>query len=67
MCRIGTTHQLIRYLATFGTRSQIYPEHPLNDILDKLCPHLHRTTEQVSYGDPCWWHTCDACGHVDIT
>lgn len=67
MVFVGTTEDLIRYLRSLGSRDQIYPPHPLNIILDQLCPHQVRTTKLASRGDPSHHHTCALCGHYTIT
>ena len=63
MCHTGTTTDLILYLASLGSRNQLHPPHPLNDLLDTLCQHSQRVlTKGPSRGDPAPILTCTLCG-----
>jgi hypothetical protein len=67
MCYVGNHHELLHYLSSFGTRNQLFPPHPLNQLLDKICSHQRRTTRLASRGDPCYHHTCNLCGHTQYS
>ena len=63
MVFIGTTQDFIRYLASFETRKQLFPRHPLNDILDQLCTHQKHSTRWTPGRDFSVIQTCSTCGH----
>lgn len=63
MVVIGNTQDLIRYLASFGTRKQLFPPHPLNKILNQLCAHPHHLTHRKGGRDFSLIETCSDCGH----